>query len=146
MKDERSELSGVEQTGRVSERYAPSVIHPPPHITQAPFVSPPRQFPTLAKPHFPLKVPKAESFQTRLKSTPLKQDKNSDKDDFYPYSCEICQKQFKTWSGRYYHMPVHTGKWKHTCFLCDRKFMETPKYNKHLTMHRNEYKGGSGPR
>ncbi len=144
MKEER----GVEQAGPVSERYeVPSVIHPQPlplHITQAALFSPPRQFPSLAKPHFPLKVPRAESFQTRVRSTPAKQDKNND--DFYPYSCEICQKQFKTWSGRYYHMPVHTGKWKHTCFLCDRKFMETPKYNKHLTMHRNEYKGGSAPR
>ena len=54
------------------------------------------------------------------------------------YECSFCGKVFPTWTGRYYHMPLHTGKWKHVCVICDKKFMRTDRYDQHLEKHRQE--------
>ena len=54
------------------------------------------------------------------------------------YECTFCGKVFPTWTGRYYHMPLHTGKWKHVCVICDKKFMRTDRYEQHLDKHRQE--------
>ena len=54
------------------------------------------------------------------------------------YDCNFCGKVFPTWTGRYYHMPIHTGKWKHECMLCDKKFMRTDRYDQHIEKHRQE--------
>ena len=54
------------------------------------------------------------------------------------YECTFCGKVFPTWTGRYYHMPLHTGKWKHACVICDKKFMRTDRYDQHLERHRQE--------
>ena len=59
------------------------------------------------------------------------------------YPCKVCQKPFKSRMGRYYHMAVHTGKFKHHCVICDKKFMQTPAFDKHMLWHRKQF---SAPR
>ena len=54
------------------------------------------------------------------------------------WTCQECGKTFTSNTGLYYHMPLHTGKWKHTCDLCDKGFMESTKYRKHMEMHRSQ--------
>ncbi len=56
------------------------------------------------------------------------------------FECNYCGKVFPTWTGRYYHMPIHTGKWKHTCLICDKHFMRTDRYEQHIEKHRLEHK------
>ena len=55
------------------------------------------------------------------------------------FRCEYCGRIFTSWSGRYFHMASHTGKYKHTCFLCKKGFMQTRLYNIHLQSHQKEY-------
>ncbi len=55
------------------------------------------------------------------------------------FRCEYCGRVFTSWSGRYFHMASHTGKYKHTCFLCKKGFMQTRLYNIHLQSHQKEY-------
>ena len=55
------------------------------------------------------------------------------------YECKFCGKVFPSWTGRYYHMPIHTGKWKHVCVICDKKFMRTDRYDQHIEKHRQEH-------
>ena len=56
------------------------------------------------------------------------------------FECNYCGKVFPTWTGRYYHMPIHTGKWKHSCLICDKHFMRTDRYDQHIEKHRVEHK------
>ena len=52
------------------------------------------------------------------------------------YPCRFCPRVFQTASGRYKHHAIHTGNYKHVCFLCDKKFMDSSIYNLHLIGHR----------
>ncbi len=54
------------------------------------------------------------------------------------YVCEICGKEFGTWTGRYYHMAIHTGNYKIFCDLCDKGFMKNDAYKRHLDQHRKQ--------
>ena len=53
-------------------------------------------------------------------------------------ACKVCGKEFSSQSGRYYHMVKHTGQYKMYCQMCDKGFMKTDEYNKHLAMHRKQ--------
>ncbi len=53
--------------------------------------------------------------------------------------CEYCLKTFKSDAGLYYHKPIHTGQWKHTCDICDKHYMETSKYKAHMESHRKKF-------
>ena len=57
------------------------------------------------------------------------------------YMCDLCNKSFATWAGRYFHMAKHTGQYKLTCDLCDKGFMKTDAYKNHMMMHRKQIKG-----
>ncbi len=57
------------------------------------------------------------------------------------YECEVCGAVFGTHGGRYYHMAMHTGQYKYNCQLCDKGFMKTDAFNKHMLVHRKQIKG-----
>ncbi len=50
-------------------------------------------------------------------------------------SCKYCGKIFTSRAGLYYHLPVHTGKYKLHCQVCKAGFMDTIKYRNHLQQH-----------
>ena len=54
------------------------------------------------------------------------------------YQCQVCGKEFGTWTGRYYHMAIHTGNYKIFCDLCDKGFMKNDAYKRHLDQHRKQ--------
>ena len=54
------------------------------------------------------------------------------------FTCKICGKQFKSGSGRYYHMAKHTGQYKMYCQMCDKGFMKRDEYDGHLRTHRKQ--------
>ena len=52
--------------------------------------------------------------------------------------CNDCGKVFTSRWGLKLHEPVHTGRWKYMCSLCDRGFMETKKFNAHVLGHKRK--------
>ena len=54
------------------------------------------------------------------------------------YACDECGKTFTSHWGLKLHEPVHTGKWKYTCSMCDRGFMETKKFDAHMLAHKKK--------
>ncbi len=48
------------------------------------------------------------------------------------YKCSLCDASYKTSSGCYYHMAKHTGRYRLRCEICDKGFMRSEKYKKHV--------------
>lgn len=48
------------------------------------------------------------------------------------YPCPHCDRIFSSMSGRFYHMPVHTGQYTYRCPDCQQGFMELSKFKRHL--------------
>ena len=48
------------------------------------------------------------------------------------HSCQYCGKTFISKAGMYYHLPIHTGKFKIHCKTCGMGFMDTIKYRTHI--------------
>ncbi len=47
-------------------------------------------------------------------------------------TCPYCGKSFTSKAGMYYHLPIHTGRFKINCKTCGMGFMDTIKYRTHL--------------
>ncbi len=59
------------------------------------------------------------------------------------YPCPHCDRIFSSMSGRFYHMPVHTGQYTYRCPECHQGFMELSKFKRHLwKKHNREYVEG----
>ena len=57
----------------------------------------------------------------------------------YTYRCETCGKGFFGRSVYHDHIAAHTGVKRHTCSICEMKFMNKSTLKKHvLHMHSNE--------
>ena len=48
------------------------------------------------------------------------------------YPCPHCDRIFSSMSGRFYHMPVHTGQYTYRCPDCQQGFMELSKFKRHM--------------
>ena len=58
------------------------------------------------------------------------------------YPCPHCDRIFSSMSGRFYHMPVHTGQYTYRCPDCQQGFMELSKFRRHMIKkHDREYTG-----
>ncbi len=60
------------------------------------------------------------------------------------WRCQHCGKTYSTRSGLYFHEATHTGQYKHTCFLCEKGFMQTSLYNAHIKTHQKQFKASQG--
>ena len=60
------------------------------------------------------------------------------------WRCRQCGKSYATRSGLYFHEATHTGQYKHTCFLCEKGFMQTNQYKTHLATHQKQFKNMHG--
>lgn len=58
-------------------------------------------------------------------------------------TCDYCGKTFASTAGMYYHLPIHTGRFKINCKTCGMGFMDTIKYRTHLQKQCCHSSGGS---
>ena len=77
-------------------------------------------------------ISKTSSTMESAKSSSLSKSETSTQWETDNHTCQYCGKSFTSKAGLYYHLPIHTGRFKINCKTCGSGFMDTIKYRNHL--------------